>query len=171
MDQTDPKTQFQIRSINTPLDLLAARKLFIAYASSLRISLSFQNFAEELESLPGPYAPPKGAVFLALSLENVPIGCVALRPLPSAGRICEMKRLYCTPEARGLGVGKALVEQVLREAERLDYEEMRLDTLPDMVGARSIYQRIGFQEIEAYYQTPLKTTIFLAKKLRTREVE
>jgi ribosomal protein S18 acetylase RimI-like enzyme len=76
-----------------------------------------------------------------------------------------MKRLYCTPSSRGLGVGRALVKQVIFEAERLEYEEMRLDTLPNMDGARKLYDQYGFREIEAYYDTPLEGTLFLGKNL------
>ena len=76
-----------------------------------------------------------------------------------------MKRLYCVPTSRGLGVGRLLVEEVIREAERLGYEEMRLDTLPQMDGARKLYREWGFVECERYYETPLEGTIFLSKKL------
>jgi ribosomal protein S18 acetylase RimI-like enzyme len=156
--------------------------------SSLGIDLSFQNFTAELDSLPGFYTPPFGALFIALTPDEEVIGCVGLRPLSKKPRsitsrhegnddeggkgenaICEIKRLYCTPSSRGLGVGRALVEEVIREAERLGYEEMRLDTLPSMEGARKLYGRYGFEEIGAYYETPLEGTFFLRKKLGRRE--
>ena len=107
--------------------------------------------------------------------EGMPVGCVALRPLPLTRRedggisrelrVYEMKRLYCVPTSRGLGVGRLLVEEVIREAERLGYEEMRLDTLPQMEGARKLYREWGFVECERYYETPLEGTIFLSKRL------
>jgi ribosomal protein S18 acetylase RimI-like enzyme len=81
-------------------------------------------------------------------------------------KICEMKRLYCTPSTRGLGVGRALVEEVIKEAEKLGYDEMRLDTLLSMEGARKLYEQFGFVEIEAYYDTPLDGTYFLGKNLQ-----
>lgn len=180
---TAPK--FMIKSVTSPADLTATKSLFTAYASSLGIDLSFQNFTAELDSLPGLYAPTSGALFLAITPEQEPIGCVGLRPLPKRAKpssadeelktgdgdvkslkICEMKRLYCTPSSRGLGVGRALVEVVISEAESLGYDEMRLDTLPSMEGARKLYERYGFEEIGAYYDTPLKGTFFLGKKLQ-----
>lgn len=175
------RPRFTIRPAVTPSDLTAIRHLFTAYAESLGIDLSFQNFTAELASLPGLYAPPFGTLFFALTPDNEAIGCVGLRPLPLSQngsmardgdgdgqekKICEMKRLYCTPSTRGLGVGRALVEEVLQEAEKLGFDEMRLDTLPSMEGARKLYKRYGFLEIKPYYDTPLEGTYFLGKNLR-----
>jgi ribosomal protein S18 acetylase RimI-like enzyme len=178
--------RFTVKRATSPRDLTAVKSLFTDYASSLGIDLSFQNFTAELDSLPGLYAPPFGAIFLALASDSEAIGCVGLRPLPkkpkpkpyasreavedgvgygTQNKICEMKRLYCTPSSRGLGVGKALIEEVVGEAVRLGYEEMRLDTLPSMEGARKLYGKYGFEEMEAYYETPLEGTFFLRKKL------
>ncbi|KAE9370469.1 putative GNAT family acetyltransferase [Stipitochalara longipes BDJ] len=163
-------SKFIVKLATSPDDLTAIKSLFTTYASSLGIDLSFQNFSAELDSLPGLYGPPFGALFLAVTPDNKAIGCVGLRPLtkngkPKGNKICEMKRLYCTLSSRGLGVGRALIEHVISEAERLEYREMRLDTLPSMEGARKLYEQYGFQEIAAYYDTPLEGTFFLGKKL------
>lgn len=176
----DKSSKFTIRSPSYPEDIAAIRSLFTAYALSLGIDLSFQNFETELASLPGKYAPPTGALLLAFlngKDEDEAIGCIAVRPLPlspttvdppingSGRKICEMKRLYCTLASRGLGIGQSLAEKIIEVARKLGYEEMRLDTLPSMAGARKLYKRLGFVEIEAYYKTPLEGTIFLSKKL------
>ena len=175
-DSTPPK--FYTTPAISPQDLEYTKELFTAYAQSLPISLKFQNFATELASLPGLYAPPTGAIFLAYlipspnspePLNSQPIGIIALRPLPNTSpesKICEMKRLYLSPASRGLGIGKRLVEEVITEAERLGYEEMRLDTLPSMVGAMALFKKMGFVEVEKYYDTPIEGTIFLSKDLR-----
>ncbi|PMD22040.1 acetyltransferase, GNAT family [Hyaloscypha hepaticicola] len=165
---------FTVKRAASSTDLTAIKSLFTDYASSLGIDLSFQNFTAELDSLPGLYAPPFGAIFLALASDSEAIGCVAVEDGVGYGaqnKICEMKRLYCTPSSRGLGVGKALVEEVIREAVRLGYEEMRLDTLLSMEGARKLYGLYGFEEMEAFYETPLEGTVFLRKKLGRHERE
>jgi ribosomal protein S18 acetylase RimI-like enzyme len=157
-----------IRYAATPSDLAIIRTLFTAYASSLGVDLSFQNFNSELSSLPGLYAPPTGALLLAVTSTDEAVGCVGLRPLSSCTptKICEMKRLYCTPSSRGVGIGRALVERVIKEAEDMGYEEMRLDTLAHMDEARKLYASLGFEEMNAYYETPLEEeTKFLRKKL------
>lgn len=144
----------------TAADLAAAADLMRAYAAWLDIDLGFQDFEAELASLPGKYAPPSGALFLARLSDGNPVGCVALRALPAAG-CCEMKRLYVAPEGRGSGLGRRLAETIIAEARRLEYREMRLDTLPSMRGAIALYRSLGFVEMEPYYATPVVGTVFL----------
>jgi ribosomal protein S18 acetylase RimI-like enzyme len=76
-----------------------------------------------------------------------------------------MKRLYVSTHARGLGLGKALVEAVVAEAQRIGYREIRLDTLPTMDEAIGLYGKLGFETIEPYYVTPIDGTRFMAKRL------
>jgi GNAT superfamily N-acetyltransferase len=49
-----------------------------------------------------------------------------------------MKRLYVLPKTRGLGLGRTLINRIVREAVRIGYSEMRLDTLPSMREALSL---------------------------------
>jgi ribosomal protein S18 acetylase RimI-like enzyme len=76
-----------------------------------------------------------------------------------------MKRLYVSPEGRSSGLGKRLVEAILREAERIGYRELRLDTLPSMVEAIALYRKSGFEPMEPYYDTPVIGTIFMRRAL------
>ena len=77
-----------------------------------------------------------------------------------------MKRLYVSAEGRGLGLGQALAEAVLREGARIGYREMRLDTLPSMTEAIALYRKLGFEQIAAYYETPVAGTVFMRRILR-----
>ena len=160
---------FYIAPVRTADDLASAVNLFRAYASSLAIDLSFQNFEAEMETLPGKYAPPAGELLLARSSSGTAVGCVALRPIEPLG-CCEMKRLYVSPEGRGSGIGERLVAAVVREAERIGYREMRLDTLPSMVAAMALYRKSGFQPIEPYYNNPVIGTIFMHRSLGRAEI-
>lgn len=157
-------SNFSIAPAHTSQDLDDITHLFEAYAASLGIDLGFQDFANELASLPGAYSSPQGTLLLARNNNDEAIGCAALRPMKTSGH-CEMKRLYVDPQGRGTGVGKALVEAVVIAARRMGYKAIRLDTLPPMKAARKLYKTMGFTEIEAYYDTPIEGMIFLELSL------
>jgi len=142
----------------TPEQIVAIRTLFQEYAAWIRINLCFQGFADELASLPGLYAPPRGRLLLASSGEE-PAGCVALRPAGAA--VCEMKRLFVRPAHQGHGLGRRLAEQVINEAKCIGYLTMILDTLPIMHRAIRLYEALGFRRRSVYYDTPLHETVFM----------
>jgi ribosomal protein S18 acetylase RimI-like enzyme len=146
-----------------PEDLPVMRELFEEYGRSIGIDLSFQGFKEELQSLPGKYAPPQGAVIIARRNE-MPCGCVALRRIDEYA--CEMKRLYVRPGNRGLRIGAELVTRIIETAMSRGYEAMRLDTLPSMASAVSLYRSFGFQEIDPYIFNPIPGALFMEKKLQ-----
>jgi len=137
--------------------------LFRAYEAHIGVDLSYQRFADELATLPGKYAPPRGQLLIARNAAGVAIGCVALRPIDA--RCCEMKRLFVSPQGRGLGLGRALAEAVIAEASKLGYAELRLDTLPTMHEAIALYRKLGFAPIEPYYAAR-EGTLFMALSLR-----
>ena len=137
-------------------------KLFIEYAKSLDIDLSFQSFEEELKLLPGKYGPPSGALFLA-TVDGNAAGCVALHSISED--ICEMKRLYVRDQFRGMGIGNVLIEMIVSKAKELNYSMMRLDTLPFMKNAQALYERYGFYDIDPYVYNPVAGTRYMEIKL------
>jgi len=131
------------------------------YVAWIGLDLAFQEIDAELAELPGDYAPPRGALFVIGDARLV--ATISLRPITDD--ICEMKRLFVRPEARGRGLARQLVARVLDEGRRLRYREIRLDTLPMMADAQSLYSALGFYDIAPYYDTPIAGTRFLAKRL------
>lgn len=139
------------------------RALFLEYAGSLDVHLGYQGFDAEVATLPGDYAPPRGALLLAVE-DGASVGCVALRPLtwPEAA---ELKRLYVAPAGRGRGVGERLTRAALDAAAAIGYRRICLDTLPSMVGAQRLYEALGFRDVEPYRYSPVAGTRYMELRL------
>jgi putative acetyltransferase len=143
---------YDIIPATTASHIEAARELFLEYATWLNVNLCFQGFEQEVATLPGKYAPPRGSLLLVKDGDRA-VGCIALRPLEDG--VCEMKRLFVRREAQGHRLGERLVNAIIAEARRLNYSAMRLDTLPGkMDRAIELYRRVGFREIPPYYENP-----------------
>ena len=152
----------EIRWALIPGELIAVKSLFQEYADSLSFGLDFQDFREELATLPGKYAPPLGSILLARE-NGETVGCVAVRPLGEG--ICEMKRLYVKPSHRGKNLGRDLALAIIEEAKRLGYKAMRLDTVVEMKEASALYRTLGFQPIDAYCYNPLPGAMYFELRL------
>ncbi len=161
-----------------PEALAVVRELFVEYSLQLGHDLAFQDFEQELATLPGKYAPPQGAILLAargelaiagacdpfepdrLSSAEV-AGCVALRPLGDpAGHCAEMKRLWVREPWRRTGLGRRLAEASVERARQIGYRRIRLDTLASMAPAVTLYRSLGFREIPPYYPNPLPDVVY-----------
>lgn len=153
----------QFKRITGQEMLEEVKDLFLEYAQSLNVDLCFQNFEEELNSLPGKYGPPDGVLILAL-IDDKAAGCVALSKISED--ICEMKRLYVRDSYRGFGIGRKLVNTIIENAIKLNYKYMRLDTLPTMKEAQSLYTSMGFYDIEPYVYNPIEGARYMELRLR-----
>ncbi len=163
-------------------DVDTVQTLFREYLVELDLDLDFQHVEQELAALPRPYARPHGAILLAV--DDAPadergtepsdsdaaetLGMVAVKPLPDTDdgdRVCEMKRLYVRPKARGRGIGHNLAQAILETARDIGYDRMRLDTIASMHAARAVYQSLGFEERSAYYDNPLADVVYYERSL------
>lgn len=152
----------EVTHAQSPEQVEIVRSLMREYQQRLGVDLSFQGFEAELATLPGSYAPPNGRLLIAWH-EQTAVGCIALQRITSSR--AEMKRLYVPPRARGLGVGRKLVMQLLAEAQSIGYSEVVLDTLPTMIEAQRLYEQLGFRDIEPYRPNPIAGTRYLGKLL------
>jgi putative acetyltransferase len=166
-----------IRQAFSPRDIALAHALFVEYAQWLQVDLCFQGFEEELATLPGVYAPPRGRLLLA-GTPDAAFGCIALRPLDadsgcgggtlaslSEGPVAEVKRLYVQEAYRRQGWGVRLARALLDKARAIGYRELRLDTFDWMTGARALYSGLGFRDGAPYYNNPVPGAVFMARTL------
>ena len=144
------------------------RELLREYAMQVDSSkLCYQGFDQEVADLPGAYAPPAGCLLLA-ELGGLPAGCVALRRIDE--RRCEMKRLYVRAVFRGAGLAGILVDRIIGKARAIGYQQMLLDTLPEMRAARQMYDMFGFQPCAPYLAQPTPGADCLALNLTSPRV-
>jgi len=135
-----------------------ARALFQEYAAGLDVDLSFQNFAQELQDIATMYGPPDGCLLLARK-DNELVGCVGFRPC--GADVCELKRLYVRQGARGTGIGRQLVIELLYKARAAAYRTVVLDTLPSMRKAQALYRSFGFRVIPTRHVPPVEGMVYM----------
>jgi putative acetyltransferase len=152
----------EIRPVRTGPELEAVRVLFREYERSVDAPACFAGFERELAELPGEYAPPGGALLLALE-DGAPVGCAGLRPLRDGA--AEMKRLYVRPAFRGRRLGRQLAAAVIAAARAAGYATLRLDSLPKMRAALAIYADLGFAPRGPYALEPTPGAVCLERPL------
>ena len=169
--------QIVIRHAEGAEDIALVRQLFANYGAYLAANptgaanICIANYDRELDSLPGPYAPPGGTLLLAL-VDGVATGCCALKPMiPAAANTpgetpIELKRLWVEPGARGLSLGRLLMQAAFAHAESLGCTAIYLDTVPAaMPEANRLYEALGFERIDRYNRNPVPDVVFFRKQL------
>lgn len=101
--------------------------------------------------------PPNGVFLLALS-DGLPIGCCALKG--QGGGLGEVKRLWVSPAARGLGLSSQLMTQIEDQARRLGMTTLQLDTNGKLTAALALYRNANWREIERYNDNPYAEHFF-----------
>ncbi len=133
-----------------------------AASADLTVKLGLAQVDKQIEELPGSYGPPRGEIILAFAQEAV-VACGALRELePKVG---EIKRVYVRADHRGPGFGPILTRALLDRARELNYERVRVDTLPSMTAAIRFYQELGFAPIPAYWPHPVPGALFFEYRM------
>lgn len=128
-----------------PAAVGAVRDVLETYHDELVDEIGATSLTAELATLPAPYVGPDGALLLARDASGRPAGCVGVRGLTATE--CEIKRLYVLREARGAGLGRALVRAAIDQARAMGYTEMLLIAVKRTTeSAQRLYRQFGFEE-------------------------
>lgn len=109
------------------------------------------DFEEFLNRLGVIHQRPEGAIFVAEKGGEI-IGCGMTHGLGHG--VCEIKRMFVTDAARGTGAGRAIFVAAMEQARQDGYSRMVLDTTTRLNEAISLYESLGFVEIEPFYEPP-----------------
>lgn len=89
------------------------------------------------------------SIYFIAEKDGVMLGGAGIYPteaLPEA--TCEMVKMYLKPEARGLGLGRMLIEKCLITAKELGYKQVYLESMPELKKALSVYEKFGFEYLK-----------------------
>lgn len=151
-----------VRADASAQEVESARILMREYASMPHITGRWCSIDEDIAALPQPFVAPAG-VLLVARRNGMDVGCGALREWsPGIG---ELKRMYVRPDARGLGVGSALLTSLLAHARTLGFTRVRLDTAPELHSAIAMYTRHAFMPIPSYHQSQCMDALYFERVL------
>ncbi len=89
-----------------------------------------------------------GSVYWLAEEEGKIIGGCGIYPTPDLPEGCaELVKLYLHPSKRGKGIGHELMKKSLRSARRMGYDQIYLESLPELNKAISLYKKAGFEFI------------------------
>ncbi len=106
-------------------------------------------YDKETDHLTRLFDHPRAYYFMALH-EGRLLGGAGI--FPTAGleeNMAELVKMYLLPEARGIGLGKKLLEACFEKAREMGYTTLYIETLPELRQAISLYRHMGFEEIPA----------------------
>ncbi len=125
------------------------QKLYGIDAMSI-VHQTVRQYAERTIDEIAVFVPPEGIFYLLKEGENA-IGMGGLRRVRKG--VAEIKRMYVKPEYRGKGLGKALLQQLLRKGQEFGFSLILLETGKFMTAAHRLYRSAGFAERPEYPET------------------
>jgi GNAT superfamily N-acetyltransferase len=116
-------------------------------------------------SLTGVQVGAGDGAFVVAYLDNVAVGCGAVRRLDAA--TAELKRMYVDPSVRRRGIGRALVEALERKARLLGVTRVVLETGTRLAPAIKLYQALGYVRVPLFgeYLSSPDTSLCFGKTL------
>jgi putative acetyltransferase len=140
---------FVLRRIRPDDDLAVARVIRAVMPEYGARGPGFAINDPEVDAMCAAYPAP-GAVYFVVELDGEVVGGGGVGPLAGGEHgVCELRKMYFLPQARGLGAGKALLARCIDEARARGYRRIYLETLTGMDAAQRLYERFGFARLDA----------------------
>ena len=136
------EVQFTIRNARSE-DAARVREIVFSVLSEYGLEPDPGGTDADLDDLEANYAKRSGAFRIAESPQGSVIGCAGLYRLTAEE--AELRKMYLLPVARGRGLGKRLLTDLLEEARRLGYRRVVLETASVLTEAIGLYQGAGFR--------------------------
>jgi putative acetyltransferase len=144
-----PAAAFAIRPITAADDAAMASIIREVMPEFGAVGDGFAINDPEVDWMSRAYAQPRSAYFV-LEREGIILGGGGVAPLAGAdGTVCELRKMYFLPQARGLGAGSAMMARCLQAARGFGFRHCYLETLCGMDAAMRLYERSGFRRIDA----------------------
>jgi putative acetyltransferase len=103
----------------------------------------------EVDGMSASYAKPRSCYFV-LKKDGMTVGGAGIAPLTGGTPdVCELRKMYLLPAARGFGQGEKLLRLCLDEATKAGFTTCYLETTAKMLQAQNLYRKLGFQEISS----------------------
>ncbi len=121
------------------------RKTLEEYKANKPGTVYFDPTTDALYEL---FQVPKSVYYIA-EYNNEILGGGGIYPtegLPEG--TCELVKLYLLPNARGIGLGKQLIEKCINYAQQEGYKSVYLETMPELHNALKTYERLGFEYLK-----------------------
>jgi putative acetyltransferase len=147
----------------TKADEPAVRELVFGVLAEFGLKPSPSDTDADLWDLQGAYFDRGGCFDVLLSATGAIIGSVGLHPVDQT--TVELRKMYLAPAMRGQGLGRLLLEHALREARRLGFSRVTLETASVLKDAVTLYTRYGFQPYEAEHRSARCDQTFMLELL------
>jgi len=139
---------FSLRPIEARDNTAVAHLIRTVMTEFGAIGKGFSIEDPEVDNMADAYANDRSAYYVLTADDRI-VGCGGIAPLAGgAPPVCELKKMYFHPEARGHGWGKRLVERLEQAARERGFDTVYLETLARMESANHLYRQLGFSQID-----------------------
>ena len=124
---------------------IAVRKVLIEMGVP-KVGTAYED--KELDAMYESYSQSRFQYYVVENQGNI-MGGAGIAPLKDGDpSVCELQKMYFLPEARGKGLGKKMIHLCLDFAKANDFQLCYIETMPNMLDAQALYQKVGFKYID-----------------------